>query len=54
MRWLQRLAPYALASGLLIGLKQSPAVEPFNLLLFDLGAACATGHHLNYQTTSPL
>ena len=31
MRWLQRLAPYALASALLIGLKQSPAVEPFPL-----------------------
>ena len=39
MRWLQRLVPYALASGLLIGLKQSPAVEPFNLLLFDLGSS---------------
>ena len=25
--WLQRLAPYALASALLIGLKQSPALE---------------------------
>ena len=39
MRWLQRLAPYALASALLIGLKQSPAVEPFNLLLFDLASS---------------
>ena len=42
MRWLQRLAPYALASALLFGLKQSPAVEPFNLLLFDLGSSLRT------------
>ena len=42
MRWLQRLAPYALASALLIGLKQSPAVEPFNLLLFDLASSLRT------------
>ena len=42
MRWLQRIAPYALASALLFGLKQSPAVEPFNLLLFDLGSSLRT------------
>ena len=39
MRWFQRLAPYALASAVLIGIKQSPAVEPFNLLLFDLASS---------------
>ena len=39
MRWFHRLAPYALASALLIGIKQSPAVEPFNLLLFDLASS---------------
>ena len=42
MRWLQRLAPYALASALLIGLKQSQTVEPFNLLLFDLASSLRT------------
>ena len=39
MRWFHRLAPYALASALLIGIKQSPTVEPFNLLLFDLASS---------------
>ncbi len=34
--WLQRLAPYAFASALLLGLQYSPAVEPFNLLVYDL------------------
>ena len=39
MNWwqpLRRLIPYALASGLLVGLQQSPVVETTNLLIYDL------------------
>ena len=39
MSWwqpLRRLIPYALASGLLVGLQQTPLVENANLLIYDL------------------
>ena len=39
MSWwqpLKRLIPYALASGLLVGLQQTPLVENANLLIYDL------------------
>ena len=35
-RTLRRLIPYAIASGLLIGLQHSPVVETSNLLVYDL------------------
>ena len=35
-RTLRRLIPYAIASGLLIGLQHSPLVETSNLLVYDL------------------
>jgi len=35
-RTLQRLIPYAIATGLLVGLQHSPVVETANLLVYDL------------------
>lgn len=35
-RTLRRLIPYAIASGLLVGLQHSPVVETANLLVYDL------------------
>ena len=35
-RTLRRLIPYAVASGLLVGLQHSPVVETANLLVYDL------------------
>ena len=36
LRPLRRLIPYAIASGLLVGLQHSPVVETANLLVYDL------------------
>lgn len=39
MNWGRRLLPYTVATGLLIGLHQSPMVEAANLLIYDLVAS---------------
>lgn len=39
MNWGRWVLPYGVAAGLLIGLHQSPGVETFNLLVYDLVAS---------------
>ena len=50
LRHLRRLIPYAIASGLLVGLQHSPVVETANLLVYDLALHIRNrtneaGHH---------
>lgn len=49
MNWVRRLLPYTVATGLLIGLHQSPLVETANLLIYDfvisLRGQRTTGSH---------
>ena len=48
MSWwqpLRRLIPYALASGLLVGLQQTPLVENANLLIYDLALQLRSSQH---------
>ena len=48
MSWwqpLRRLIPYTLASGLLVGLQQTPLVENANLLIYDLALQLRSSQH---------
>ena len=51
-RTLRRLIPYAIASGLLIGLQHSPLVETSNLLVYDL--AISLRNRTNHASEEPL
>ena len=51
-RTLRRLIPYAIASGLLIGLQHSPLVETSNLLVYDL--AISVRNRTNDDNEEPL
>ena len=51
-RTLRRLIPYAIASGLLIGLQHSPLVETSNLLVYDL--AISLRNRTKHASEEPL